>query len=48
MFYGTVTPLVAYFTFKKLVLDPYEQHRKLKERLKLIAASRERCQEAIV
>ncbi len=42
LFYGTTTPLLAYFTFKKLILDPYEQRRRVKQREKQMAASRAR------
>ena len=28
VFYGTIVPLVAWFTLKKLILDPLEAQRK--------------------
>ena len=42
LFYGTVTPLLLYFAFKKLVLDPYEERRRRAERRKQLEASKER------
>ena len=35
IFYGTVAPLLAWFTFKKLVLDPYEANKKSLEKVRL-------------
>ena len=35
IFYGTVAPLLAWFTFKKLVLDPYEANKRAAEKEKL-------------
>ena len=40
--YGTVIPLVSYFTFKKLILDPMEERRKMKEKEKQVEADREK------
>lgn len=30
LFYGTVTPLLAWFALKKLLLDPWEARKKAK------------------
>jgi len=35
IFYGTVAPLLAWFTFKKLILDPYDASKRLAEKEKL-------------
>ena len=35
IFYGTVTPLLTWFTIKKLLVDPYERRKKEKEKKKL-------------
>ena len=35
IFYGTVAPLLAWFTFKKLILDPYDASKHLAEKEKL-------------
>jgi len=35
IFYGTVAPLLAWFTFKKLVMDPYEANKRAAEKEKL-------------
>ncbi len=43
LFYGTTVPLALYFTFKKLILDPYERKRRKKEREKRMSACKERC-----
>ena len=40
--YGTVIPLVSYFTFKKLILDPMEERRKAQEKEKQVEADREK------
>ena len=40
--YGTVIPLVSYFTFKKLILDPMEERRKAQEKEKQMEADREK------
>ena len=40
--YGTVIPLVGYFTFKKLILDPMEERRRARERGRQTEAAREK------
>lgn len=42
IFYGTVTPLLAWFTLKKLILDPYQARKKEKDREKTREANKER------
>ena len=42
VFYGTVVPMVAWFTFKKLILDPLEESRKQEEKRKQKEALREK------
>ena len=42
VFYGTVVPMVAWFTFKKLILDPLEESRKQEEKKKQKEALREK------
>ena len=42
LFYGTVTPLLVWFTFKKMVLDPFEARKKRREREELVAQTRAR------
>ena len=32
IFYGTLTPLLTWFTVKKLIIDPYEQRKKATEK----------------
>ena len=44
--YGTVIPLVGYFTFKKLILDPMEERRRAQEKGKQMEAAREKVAEA--
>ena len=44
--YGTVIPLVGYFTFKKLILDPIEERRRAQERERQMEAAREKVAEA--
>ena len=44
--YGTVIPLVGYFTFKKLILDPMEERRRVQERERQMEAAREKVAEA--
>ena len=34
VFYGTVTPIIAYYVFKRLVIDPYKKEKE--ERLVVI------------
>jgi len=46
IFYGTVVPLLAWFTVKKLLLDPYEARRKEKERERKREQNREKVAEA--
>lgn len=46
LFYGTITPLLAWFTFKKLVLDPYEARKKRQEMEELARANRSRVAES--
>eukprot|EP00095_Tigriopus_kingsejongensis_P005439 maker-scaffold224_size251237-snap-gene-0.18 protein:Tk05439 transcript:maker-scaffold224_size251237-snap-gene-0.18-mRNA-1 annotation:"-like protein subfamily c member 11" len=46
LFYGTITPLIAWFTFKKLVLDPFEARKKRKEREDQARANRLRVAES--
>ncbi|XP_023330820.1 dnaJ homolog subfamily C member 11 isoform X2 [Eurytemora carolleeae] len=46
IFYGTVVPLLAWFTVKKLILDPYESSRKEKERERRSELNKEKVSEA--
>jgi hypothetical protein len=34
IFYGTITPLIVWYTLKKLVFDPLEAKKKAEERQK--------------
>ena len=40
IFYGTVTPLLLYFTAKKLIIDPYNARKKRREREEEIESNR--------
>merc|ERR1719312_2076196 len=46
IFYGTVVPLLTWFTVKKLILNPYEARRKERERERNREQNRERVAEA--
>ena len=39
IFYGTVTPLLIWFSVKKLVVDPYERRKKETEKQNLKEAN---------
>ena len=42
IFYGTITPMLAWFTLKKFIIDPYERKKKEKERLQQYEANKAR------
>lgn len=46
LYAGTVTPLLAWFAVKKLVLDPYQARKREQERQRRREANRERVAEA--
>eukprot|EP00088_Acartia_fossae_P053707 TRINITY_DN6127_c0_g1_i4.p1 TRINITY_DN6127_c0_g1~~TRINITY_DN6127_c0_g1_i4.p1 ORF type:complete len:594 (+),score=122.49 TRINITY_DN6127_c0_g1_i4:48-1829(+) len=46
LFYGTFVPLMAWFTIKKLILEPREAAAKEKERLRRMEANKEKVAEA--
>jgi len=46
IFYGTITPLLLWFTAKKLIMDPYQAKKKQKDREKQREANKERVSEA--
>ena len=43
---GTLTPLLAWFTIKRLVLDPYQARKRDQERERRREANREKVAEA--
>ena len=46
VFYGSLAPLLAWYTFKKLILDPYEANKKSSEKETLREANLIRVAEA--
>jgi DnaJ family protein C protein 11 len=46
LFYGTVAPLLIYFTVKKLILDPLEARKKKADKAKKYESVRARVAEA--
>ena len=40
VFYGTVVPVLSYYIVKKLILDPFEERKKAKEKEKQLEANR--------
>jgi len=46
IFYGTFVPLLAWFTVKKLILEPHEARSKEKERVRRMEANKDKIAEA--